>query len=231
MEIAEKFLLNYSSSNSNNENFPNSSLNLENKFFLFTHCHKQYYQLSKSFSNHKSSEFLKKIDEFLEKEQDSLKKTSNIDLTIEAIIEKAFSENNSSKSYLSSNVIIQNVSNNSDSTKRKYSFIIISNSFLYDLEYISNDICGLNLKRKIFIPCIEFFSITSDLMKLILHINSKLDVSGNFGITHENSIQIAFCLSNLIYSLSKKIPILIVIPKSNILVDKIKYIRSLEKYR
>ena len=49
MEIAEKFLLNYSSSNSNNENFPNSSLNLEYKFFLFILCH-----LSSALANPKS---------------------------------------------------------------------------------------------------------------------------------------------------------------------------------
>lgn len=227
--IADRYELNYSS---NNSNFDNSSLNLdlENKFFSFEQCHKQHYLLSKSFVNIKSSEFLKKIDEFFEKEQETHRKTFSNDLNIEAIIEKVNSDSNFSKSTSNSNVV-QNISNYSDSVKKKYFFIIITNTCLYDLEYITSNESALTLKRKIFFPCIEFFSITSDHMKLILHINSKLDKNGNFGISHENCVLIAFCISNLNYYMSKKKHILFVVPKSKMLVDKIKYISSLEKYK
>lgn len=224
-DIADKFFLNFSSES----NLDNSSdfLNLENKFFIFDKSYKQQYLLSKSFDNIKSSEFLKKIDEFFEKEQELNKKSSKEEFTIEAIIEKLYSDGNKSSS---SNIIFQNVSGNSDLSKKKYSFLIISNSCLYDLDY-HNDTNSINLKRKILISNIEFFSITSDFVKLILHINSNVDLMGNFGITHENSIKIAFCLSTLGYVLSKNKKVLIVVPKSNMLVDKIKYITSLEKYK
>lgn len=229
--IADRYELNYSSNNSNIDNSSSLILDLDNKFFTFEQSHKQHYLLSKSFVNIKSSEFLKKIDEFFEKEQEIHKKTFNNDLMIEAIIEKVHSDSNFSKSNSQSNVV-QNISNYSDSVKKKYFFIIITNTCIYDLEYgSSNDNSSLTLKRKIFFPCIEFFSLTSDHMKLIIHINSKLDKNGNFGITHENSVLIAFCISNLNYSMSKKKHLLFVVPKSKMLIDKIKYISSLDKYK
>jgi len=99
------------------------------------------------------------------------------------------------------------------------------------LEYQINENGLLNLKRKILLDNIEFFSITSDLMKLIIHINSKNETDGNFGITHENSIQIVFCLANLIYTFTKLKKMLFVVPKSKMLVDKIKYISSIDKFK
>jgi hypothetical protein len=203
---------------------------LDNKFYTFDQSYRQHYLLSKSFNNIKSTEFLKRIDEFFEKEQECHKKTSLTDFTIEAIVEKVYSDNNFSKSQSNSG-IIQNTSNISDNSKKKFSFIVISNTALYDLEYQTSDSGSLNLKRKIYFLSMEFFSITSDHMKLIIHVNPKLDKNGNFGITHENSVQISFCLSSLIYNLSKNKKVLFVVPKSKMLVDKIKYISSLDKYK
>jgi len=231
-KVADKYVLNNSSTNSNTDDSFSNSFNLENKFFAFEQSYKQPYLLSKGFVNIKSSEFNKKIDEFFEKEQIEHNKLNNSEFAIEAIIERVYSDSNTSKSWSSSNnVLQQNMSNSSDLAKRKYSFIIITNSFLYDLEYQTNENGMLTLKRKILLLSIELFSITSDLMRLILHVNSKLDSKGNFGITHENSIQIAFCLANMIHVLNKNKKLLFVVPKSKMLVDKIKYISSLEKYK
>lgn len=100
-------------------------------------------------------------------------------------------------------------------------FLVISNIFIYDFEYIYNSNV-LVLRRKINLVAIDFFSITADFKKLIIHVNSLLDTSGNIFIATDNSIHIVFCLCNILFYCYSLIKTLIVVPKSQSFFDKIK---------
>lgn len=122
------------------------------------------------------------------------------------------------------------VSNQSTSFISNFKFLIISNIYIYEMEYSIKD-CLLNVVRKVNLVSVDFFSLTPDFKKLIIHINNIHDNNGNISLNYENAVQIVFCLSNILfhcYSVQKN---LVVIPKSYSFYEKAKKIFFFEKMK
>lgn len=245
--INENFVLNNSSlCSSEKKKFPHGFVKEKeedtfNKFLVFEHSHRQVSFLSKSFKTI-IEELNIQLDEFLEKEVVRNKTLfPGIEFSVVAIVERQNGQNHSSNKterFNTNNSNTNNISNSIGSSHESkdadvlLKFFVVSNIFIYDFEFASSQqYPTLTLKRKINLLSIDFFSITPDFRKLIIHINNVLDEGGNIFIFNDNSIHIVFCICNLLfycYSLTKN---LIVIPKSQFFFEKIKKIHNYEKMK
>ena len=125
----------------------------------------------------------------------------------------------------------ENMGNNIlNSPNSVFKFLVISNIFIYEFEFCLIN-STLSLSRKLNLLSIEFFSITPDFKKLIIHVNNILDTGGNSFITNENSIHIVFCLCNILFYCYSTTKNLIVIPHSTYFYEKSKKIHSYEKVK
>ena len=225
--MTENFMINLSSSSNIKKNFKNLH-NAEDKFLIFEHSHKQMSFLAKTFKSINNIELFSKLDEFFEKETQKNKLIfPNILFNVEAIIDQGFISTNNINNSIES-------SYNSNSSKKEISdmlnFLVISNIFIYDFNYLINE-SNLLLKRKINLLSIDFFSIIPDFKKIIIHVNNYLDETGNISISNENNIHIVFCICNILYNCYSQIKNLIVIPKSQTFYSKSKKIFLFEKMK
>jgi hypothetical protein len=125
----------------------------------------------------------------------------------------------------------ENIGNNIlNSPNSIFKFLVISNIFIYEFEFCLIN-STLTLARKLNLLSIEFFSITPDFKKLIIHVNNILDTGGNSFITNENSIHIVFCICNILFYCYSTTKNLIVIPHSTYFYEKSKKIHSYDKVK
>jgi hypothetical protein len=244
--IIENYVQTNSSICSDKKKLKNVFIKEDGNYFLgFENSHRQISFLGKSFRSVNDRNLNQKLDEFLERESVINKGTfRDIEFSIEAIVEKysTYKEENSNSLSMSNNLSISdlikyNTENNSGHSNKKngsqasnpsveistgtnsFKFFVISNIFIYDFEYhFTNK--SLVLRRKINVLSIDFFSITPDLKKLIIHVNSILDGGGNLFINNENSIHICFCICNILFYCYSTAKNLVVIPKSQFFYKK-----------
>ncbi len=216
--------LSETSGNEDNDNIEND----DNLFIFSNYFHKQDNKLSKGFNTIKSEELNTLLNEFFENEQKKQKKINKLnEFSVQAIIEKDAVDNSLNKSSGAQSVKSNTVSTTSTSDKKKL-FLVISNVSIYDFEFLNNE--NLFLRREVNLRDIEFFSITSDFKKLVLHLNKK-DPKGNMGLVYDNSNQIVTCLSSILkenYLVKKNV---VVLPKSRELIDRIKRNSDIEEYK
>lgn len=186
-----------------------TSMNDEDLFLVYEECHKQPYTLPKTLYDDKSDILISKLDEFLGKEMKKNKMKFNCDLTIEGIIDQI-------------------------TDKDHIYIIVITNCDIYEFLY-EEQTQLLTLNRKINLLSIEFLTITSDCKKLILHVNSKLDMNGAYIFTSEKQkdliLQLAFCICNLIFNNYSIVKSVIFIPNSKSIIENTKKIDDLNKYK
>lgn len=206
----EKYFLNFSSNNTdilNEINLSSCSMFNDmfidgNNFFTFHNSHKQKILLKTNFTENKSKELLAKLDDFLECENKKFKKINpEIEFKIEFICE-----------------LRDNSDNLPETENFKFFFIIITSTVLYEFEFFKSN---LTLKNTIFLLYIEFISLTSDYSGLILHLNNSLKTSGNYSIFHvDNALNIAFLISNLVFTQHNVVKQLVIIPSNIQVVER-----------
>jgi len=117
---------------------------------------------------------------------------------------------------------------NISTSTSNFRFIIISNIYIYEFIFTTSN-NTLLLKRKTHLLSIDFFTITPDLRNLTIHVNNIIDRGGNMPICYENSINIVFCLCNILFYSYSSNKNLVVVPNSNYFIQKCKKIHSFEK--
>ena len=219
--ITEKSIVNFSSNNSDFLNDLNESsgsilgemLSDGNYFLTFHNSHKQQIYNKTTFSEQKSVEFLGKLDDFLESERKKIKKMDQEhEFKIEFICEI-------------NDIFLEN----SFKENKKFRFAIITSTMLYEFEFEQSK---FTLKNIIILLYIDFISLTSDYKNVILHMNNSLQTSGNYILTHiDNGINIAFLISNLVYSLHNFVKPLVIIPSDYKNLDKFKLYHSYNRFQ
>lgn len=225
---------NHSHSGTSSERKKLSSIFLKedniNKFIAFEHSHRQISFHVKSFKTINNKELNKILEELLEKESNDCKKNyPDREFSVEAIIEGGYFQ--SKKSKTDSNSVDNQISERDEFSDKHFRFNIITSIFFYDFDF-NITTSKLKCNKKINLTNIEFFSITQDYSRLIIHIKSSTENSNcNIGISNDNAIQIAFCIGNILFYCYSMMKVLVVIPKLSSFYEKIKNIDDYEKFK